>query len=206
VVGLDHQKERCMMWGLALRTVALGLLSLLTAFTVYAYTDDADVRAVFGACCPGGEVLGGCKGPCSNGSVDVKECLDPCNWYHPKVGGVKTPCAADEIAPNSNGKCNKYFCTINTLRYFACATGDPASGESPCKWIADPGWYRRAVVYEEDCATTGEDSDTWTCKLTGTSTTPNNGWITPCITGTCGGGVYKNTYEYTDRRICHPCP
>jgi len=166
------------------------LLSLMVAVAVYAYTDDADVRAVFGA-----GTLPGCKQKCTNGSVDVKECLDPCNFFHPK-----TPCAAGEIAPNSGGKCNKNFCTVNTLRYYSCETGNPGSGESPCDYKSDPGFRRQHNIYEQACTTTGADSDKWTCKRQGTYA----GWKTPCKTTDCGTGVLKNTHDYPGRRVCDP--
>lgn len=189
------------------RTGSLCLLSAIMATTVYAYTDYSDVRYVLGGA---NGTDPGCKAPCANGETTVTECLDPCAFF-----GAADCVAADQIG--NGGKCNKRYCTINTLRYYSCAVGIPASGNE-CKWIDAVGagntWQRKHQIYEQACTTANvgpnDDAEAWTCKKRGNIPAVNggNGWTTPCLaTSGCGTGTLRDTNDssaaYLGRRICN---
>jgi hypothetical protein len=172
------------------------LVSLFVAVSVFAGTSDSAMRSVLNA-------RGGvnCKKPCDNGTFDRKECLDPCNLFYEIDPATKKPkpCVAGDIAPNSGGKCNKNFCTVNTYRFYECAEGDPASGNE-CKSKAADGWYRRAVTYEGACTTAGEDAVSFNCKTAGTKSAMKS----PCgTTDACGAGAEKNVYPKPGRQVCN---
>jgi len=186
---------------------ALGLLSLMVAVSVYAFTEDSLVRFVVGGD-TGTIDLADCKKPCKDTDKDgnaltfiLYECLDPCAFKKFAICNE-----ADKIG--NGGACNKRFCTVNTYRIYTCEAGTPASGNE-CKWKDCAGWRRQHQIYEQACTTTtpakGPDYKVdWTalCKREG----QYSSITTPCVTTAtiCDAtGTLKDTGTYTGRRCCN---
>jgi hypothetical protein len=196
-----------------LKTGVIGLLSMMMAVSAYAYTADSVLQFVVG----GIDTPDPCKNPCVNGSVEVKECSDPCNRVTP--GG--RACLPAEFATYVDGggvvrttPCNKNFCAINTLWNFACVSGAPGSGETKCAYKIDGTQNGRLVSHRQiagggTCATTGPGAGNYpTCtynnirdRATGVDAL-YGGWTTPCIVASCGG-VEVISSPYPGRGVCN---
>jgi hypothetical protein len=149
------------------------LAACLVAASVYEYTGNLDLQAIYGAQCA--TMVSSCTDPCDNTLLKYYvEC-------HDIGGGV---CLDDE-------------CVLNTLRLIECTNGGEAG---PCAHHNSGEWRRWIVVREHECNNQGSYVELYGwCKCSGAQTGIN----TPCKTDECTGTLVDDrAYPPLNREVC----